>query len=552
MKEDLKVNAQDVNAETKQFVREMPAMAKTDLSKSGMFNQDQLSASASQLGPLGNVLVSNLKAQELVTPLDDDSTKVTSNKLKDALGGLFGLVNSQLNVDQFVHFLLNVFCVVVVDSDQLLIRSKVTGIYQDATTTIKRIIIHIMNYISPNFWAEIHERSVLAALKRMAPSYQLSDFNTRFFIVGRKALRLKDFKLVPFDENQLCTFRSEYTPKLMETPVFNRFIATTFDEPTIKKFIYEWLGANLDTSKPAGSVLFCISSGASGKSTLLSIMRELVGPVNVCGNTIQSLGETFGLQALSGCAALITDESSGDAVPASVLKGLCTGTQMGIKRKYQEDLQMVLPITMTFAFNIAPVAENTVGFERRLLFLKFPHVFRGKQANPNLNVELATELPGIMYNAIEALKGLKQADYHFSETENMVQDKAVYMNVAKSPVERFFKEFGIVKPGESVTKSQILETFKSWLIVEATPSKGYVSAQKFWPEARRVWPLLFDSATMTEPKGHGNRVVNDFQFDLGKLASFLSDDELQRLGLIVSKDVSRPVIKTNQLGKEGD
>ena len=49
MKEDLKVNAQDVNAETKQFVREMPAMAKTDLSKSGMFNQDQRSASASQL-----------------------------------------------------------------------------------------------------------------------------------------------------------------------------------------------------------------------------------------------------------------------------------------------------------------------------------------------------------------------------------------------------------------------------------------------------------------------------------------------------------------------
>lgn len=551
MKKDLKVTKYDVKVETDQFIRENPVVSVVDLKDVGSFNKEQLVEATNDLGSLGTVLVANLETRGSVSQLDNETTKVTSNKLKKALAYLFGMVNGQLDVDRFVHCLLAIFCIVVTDGDRLLIRSKATGIYKDDGVALKRIIIHIMNYIQPNFWGEVHERSILAALKRMAYRYELSDFNSKFFIVGKKALRLGDYELVPFNEDQLCTFRSEHLPQSMPTPIFDRFIATTFDDPKIKPFIYEWLGANLDTSRPAGSVLFCISSGASGKSTLLNIIRELVGSANVCGSTIQSLGEPFGLQAPSSSAALITDESSGDAVPASVVKALCTGAQMSVNRKYQDPVQMTLPITMTFAFNIAPVAENTVGFERRLLFLKFPHVFRGKQANPNLNAEITAELPGIMYNAIEALKRLKRANYHFSETDGMLKDKATYMNTSKSPVERFFKEFGVVKPGKSVGKTQILESFKAWLVAESIPSKGYVSAQRFWPEARRIWPLLFGNATMTEPKGHGNRVVNDFQFDLGKLASFLSGDELKRLGFVMDKDTSPSMITTNRLGQGG-
>lgn len=43
----------------------------------------------------------------------------------------------------------------------------------------------------------------------------------------------------------------------------------------------------------------------------------------------------------------------------------------------------------------------------------------------------------------------------------------------------------------------------------AMPSNGFNVAQRFWPEARRVWQQVYQSK-INESSSHSNRTINDF------------------------------------------
>lgn len=441
------VTTKDISEELDDYLRTRIMLANIDFSSVGKFNVEAMRVLMGDLGRLGEIVLQELVRQGLTS--SDITRTPTDSDLKKELGILFGIDIDlkMVNIDRFSHCLLELLQVVVVE-DSLYMRSNKTGIYEVSNSVLKRIIIRILNYVLQDSWSDNKENAILSQLLRLSPDKALASFNKNFFIVGDKALNLNTLEIVPICDNQFCTFKSSYTPIEGDTPEFDRFLKTTFDDTAVGEFIWEWLGSNLDCSRPNGNVLFCISSGASGKSTLLSVIRELVGPANVCGASIQSLASNFGLQPLYGKSALLCDESSNEKFPAATVKALCTGAQQTVNRKYEKAIEVTLPISMTFAFNIAPVAEDTIGFERRLLYLVFPHVFRGDTADKYMEEKIHKELNAIMYKAILGLRRFRE-NGSFSESAQMIEDKQQYLNRAKSPVQLFLKEVGETKIGVS-------------------------------------------------------------------------------------------------------
>lgn len=509
MEEYVNVTSKDIVNELEEYIRTVPRLSNIDLSGVGRFNLNSMRALIGKLGRLGKILMNELIQQKLA--ISDESRIPKEYDVKKYLMLLFG-IDEKINADRFGHCMLEILQIVVVEGSDLYLRSNVKGIYQPSDILLKRIIIRLVNYIKPNTWSENQESIIIGQLIRLAPSMKLADFNKHHFIVGEKALNLDTVEIEDINDSQLCTFRSEYTPVKGNTTVFDSYLSTTFDDENISQFIYEWFGSNLDSSRANGSVLFCVSSGASGKSTLLNVIRKLVGVNNVCGPTIQSLGNQFGLQPLYNKCSLITDESSGANFPTATIKSLCTGTQQTIDRKYLSPIEVTLPITMSFAFNIVPIAEDTIGFERRLLYLNFPHVFLNNTSDKNLGNKIDEELNAILFKSIQGLKRVRENNGSFTETAQMLDDKHQYLNKAKSPVELFLKDVGETKVGISTSKNKILESFNAWLKYRTMPSNGFNIAQRFWPEARRVWPQLFHSK-ISESSSHSNRVINDFVID---------------------------------------
>src|SRR5262249_54965993 len=80
------------------------------------------------------------------------------------------------------------------------------------------------------------------------------------------------------------------------------------DDPESITTLQDWFGYCLlpDTSRQ--KILFLYGPTRTGKGTIARVLREMIGPANVCGPTLASLGTPFGLwPLLNKSVAIISD-----------------------------------------------------------------------------------------------------------------------------------------------------------------------------------------------------------------------------------------------------
>src|SRR5262249_20330824 len=99
------------------------------------------------------------------------------------------------------------------------------------------------------------------------------------------------------------------------------------DRPSID-LLQEWFGYCLTPDTRIQKMLMMIGPTRSGKGTIGRILRALVGPGNVAGPTLSSLGGTFGLQPLLGKSLSIISDArlSGRSDTAQVVERLLSLT----------------------------------------------------------------------------------------------------------------------------------------------------------------------------------------------------------------------------------
>jgi putative DNA primase/helicase len=245
----------------------------------------------------------------------------------------------------------------------------------------------------------------------------------------------------------------QYDPKA-ECPRFLRFVEEVLPEPDARNVAQMWTGYLIKPGNWLQRILMHVGAGNNGKSTFLGVQRDLLGPENVAGETLQRLSENrFSTARLYGKLANISADIPAKPIRyTGIVKMLTGGDLIPAEHKNQKGFDFVNQAKLEFSCNELPeVSDRTYAFWRRWIVLRWPVDFTGKE-DRFLPEKLGDELPGILNWALEGLRMLeREGDFPKTATTEAImldwkqRSDSLYWFVsenvevdAKSDIERDF------------------------------------------------------------------------------------------------------------------
>lgn len=258
-----------------------------------------------------------------------------------------------------------------------------------------------------------------------------------------------------------------------ECPTWNRFLDEIFegDEERIQA-LAQWFGYNLTGDISQQTVTLLVGPPASGKSTTLRVLGEMLGSENVATPTLTTLWRFYGMETIhTKMAAIVGDahlEGSSKATAIlEKLKSVVGGDRQNIDLKGRTEIaNVVVKARFTIAVNELPqLPDSAAALRRRMLVIPFNKSFEGGE-DWGLDARLAAEMPGIVAWAMRGLMDLRS-------TGRLIRPKAgetILDNFTRlgSPIKEFLEDCCEVSPDHLIRTVTLYESWTEWC-----PTHGY-------------------------------------------------------------------------------
>jgi putative DNA primase/helicase len=202
------------------------------------------------------------------------------------------------------------------------------------------------------------------------------------------------------------------------------FLEETIQTPAVIAQIQEFFGYCLTPSTAFEKCLLCLGPGADGKSTLLKILRAMVGPKNCAAVNIEDLDDQFQRSSLYGKLLNISTEVGSKAMESKIFKAVISGDSIQAAFKHENSFEFEPTCKMAFAANRFPrVLDNSDGFFRKILPVQFKKQFL-VGGDKGLLDTLKGELSGIFHWSLIGRQRLwEQKDFtECDETSRIMLD----------------------------------------------------------------------------------------------------------------------------------
>jgi P4 family phage/plasmid primase-like protien len=223
--------------------------------------------------------------------------------------------------------------------------------------------------------------------------------------------------LSPHDPDVFFTYRinHDYTAG-GETPVFDALLDLVATKCETKKRIFcEFIGYILSGCDYStfNKVLILDGGGSNGKSTLINVIKGLVGMENISSETLESLkNNRFAVSSLVGKLVNFCAEEPKSAFSASgMLKKLTGNDPVQAEYKNVKAFSYVNYAKFIISYNEMPfLPDTTSGMQRRLIIV--PCV-TDLEANPELKIanvlnQVRPEYGAIIYKCLKAFSEVKE------------------------------------------------------------------------------------------------------------------------------------------------
>ena len=240
-----------------------------------------------------------------------------------------------------------------------------------------------------------------------------------------------------------------------------------------------------------GAVALYGPSGSNGKSTLLNMLKRMVGAENASYLSLQDTAQRFRLMEVYGKAANI-----GDDIPDSVLldsslfKKLATGETVIAEKKGQDPVSFQSYAKFFFALNgLPPVKDKSEAFFSRILLVPMNADFStaGRRDASLKDREWTQE--EMEYLVMLAMDGLKRllSKGEFTKPPCVMRAMAEY-ELENNPILGFLDEYGslVNQPTEKVYSD-----FRRWC--ESSGHRNVTTRKRFTAEVCRLAGLHSDS-----------------------------------------------------------
>lgn len=230
------------------------------------------------------------------------------------------------------------------------------------------------------------------------------DADPWLFNVQNGTLDLRTGALRRHDPNDLITLLAPVKfDAAAAAPLWAVFLEQMIPDPTVREFLQRALGYCLTGSTREQAMFYWWGSGNNGKSTILDVVRRVMGPYAMQAShdlLIQQRGEKHAseLADLKGRRLVTVQEvPEGRSMAVSIMKAVTGETVMRARRLYHEpfEFQQTGKIILS-ANNKLEIREDDDGTWRRIRLTPFTVSIPREQVDKTLPDRLADELPGIL------------------------------------------------------------------------------------------------------------------------------------------------------------
>lgn len=225
-----------------------------------------------------------------------------------------------------------------------------------------------------------------------------------------------------------------------ECPKFDKFLDSCFEEDE-KSIAQVWEMMALCFIKKyviqKGYVNYGI--GSNGKSTLLNILRNMIGIQNTCTIPMQEFQKSsyIGYDLKSKSANISADGGTEPIMKTGFIKEVLGGDAVRCEQKYRDSYSYIPFCTMIFTFNELPmVNDSSDGFARKIQPIHWSKRFYGKDRDFEVD-KIAydiTERSGIFNKLVRVMNRLLR-ERKLSYENTVEETKAVWLSRSDS----FFK-----------------------------------------------------------------------------------------------------------------
>ena len=341
---------------------------------------------------------------------------------------------------------------------------KVKGNYEYGQNAIYRAILNNRKDARGSY-----RKEVMDYLHLMAPNRRQAD--PRFIRFKNGVLDIDTGQLVdnPCDYLLLNEIPHNWNPKAKSELVDSTFCSIAQNNDAIVANLWEMFGLALYRGHDVSRMILLQGSGANGKSTLLDMLRHMLGEDNCFSLSVCDLGEKFQLVPTMGKLALIGDDISNDYVngkACAVMKKFVTGDTVNDQYKGGATFQFKPYATLIYSCNEIPkFADGTYGFERRVHPIPLLARFTPSNAgfDPNLSEKLKEETC-MEYALAKAIEALCRCRANMSLTANALSKKMAQEIVNDNDSVRAFFD-GTNSNGASFvgkTNTSAYASYNSW------------------------------------------------------------------------------------------
>ncbi|MDL2248376.1 phage/plasmid primase, P4 family [Tyzzerella sp. OttesenSCG-928-J15] len=273
----------------------------------------------------------------------------------------------------------------------------------------------------------------------------------------------------------------DYNPAAKEQKsILNTINDIANNDSSITALLYEAIGYCLFRGTPfRGAVMLYGESGNNGKSTLLNLIRQMLGDNNVSSLSLQDLSDRFRLSGLYGMLANIGDDIPSTYIDdSSQFKKLVTGEAVMIEEKYKPSYSYKNHAKMFFATNSLPrINDKTKALMSRFLVIPLTKDFSKEAAyNPDLKDKKwsSGEMEYLIKLAISGLKRLL-LNRKFTESEAVQAALRDYETI-NNPTILFLEEYPCDIDGKET--NAVYESYKNWCYDSGVKAESKITFSK--------------------------------------------------------------------------
>lgn len=258
-----------------------------------------------------------------------------------------------------------------------------------------------------------------------------------------------------------------------ECPTWDSMVARVFqkcDQPDeVTRHFYEVMGYMLQPDRHQAAWVMFKGPGGNGKSTLLDVIRSVMGAGAVLSTSIADLSNganTHFTDGAQGKLMLLDDDFKASALlPDDWLKKFSEAKSITANPKFGRQYNFIARCTPVILTNGWPsTVDLSEGLRRRALVFETSHVLTDAEKDPaHLRRVMESELPGVLKRLVEGLVRVFRRGQRFDVPIECVESKRRWITMS-NPTARFV-ELVVHRTEDSadtVNCSDLYDAYRQW------------------------------------------------------------------------------------------